>query len=322
MGTTNFPNGVTSFGIPLMGGGGIPAMYGNVFFVDYRNGSDGNKGMSTNNAVKTLSKAYSLATSNNNDVILIDGDSEILEDAMITWSKNRIHVVGLGGGFISGQRSRINLSATGITSVSAATITVSGVGNSFSNLKVINTGTDATSVAALIDAGEANVYNNCSFMKFSDLGVATVADVICRSDSTTYLDCEIGFDTLLQTVARPSLWIKASGGTRCKHLMMKRCHFTCASSESDKAFILVADTSSLAFSNTFIDCSFNAALVSSISAATLDNAVDSAASLAEGNLLFIRPVANTSAFCNTVTDQVQVIGPLSHEDTGRPITPS
>jgi hypothetical protein len=54
----------------------------------------------------------------------------------------------------------------------------------------------------------------------------------------------------------------------------------------------------------------------------LDNAVDSASGLVEGNLMFIRPVANTTAFCNTVTDQVQVIGPLSHEDTGRPITPS
>lgn len=322
MGLTRFPFGISSFGIPVMGGGGIPAMFGNAYFVDYRYGSDGNRGKTKEKAFKTLSKAYSIATSNNNDVILIDGDSTIAEDSIITWSKNRIHVVGLGGGFVSGQRAKLELSATGIAEAVAATIIVTGVGNTFHNLKVMNAGTDVASLAALIDAGEANWYNNCSFMKFSDLGETAVADVICRSDSTTYTNCEIGFDTLVQTVARASLLFEASGGVRAKHLMMKDCHFTCASSESDKAFILVADTSSLAFSNTFIDCSFNAALVSSLSAATLDNAVDSVTGLVDGNMLFIRPVSNTTQFCSTVTDQVQVIGPLSHEDTGRPITPS
>ena len=319
---SNFPNGVSSFGIPIMGGGGVPAMFGDVFFVDYRNGIDGNDGKSKDRAFKTLSQAYAKVTSNHNDLILIDGDSGVAEDAMITWAKNRVHVVGLGGGFISGQRSRITQSATGKAADSAANITVSGTGNTFSNLKIQNEGTHASSVAALIDAGEANVYSNCSFLKTSDLGEAAVSDVLARGDTSTFVDCEFGFDTLIQTAARATFRITNSGATICKHLMMRNCHFTCASSESTKSFILVTNSSSISFSNTFVDCTFNNALLSTGSAAALADAVTSGASLLNGNLLFVNPAANTTEFCSAVTDQVTVVGPVSSAQTGEGVTPS
>ena len=312
---TRFPHGVSSFGIPVMGGGGIPAMFGDVYFVDFRKGSDGNSGKDKDNAFKLISKAYDTAISDNNDVILVDGDSEVLEDGKISWSKNRIHLVGLGGGFIHSQRARWANSATGVTAAIDSTIEVSGVGNSFHNLKIVNTGTDAASIACLIDSGEANWYNNCSFMKFSDLNVAAVADVICRSDSCTYTNCEIGFDTLVQSAARATFWIKNSGATRMKHLTMRDCDFVCASSSSTKSFILVANTSSCAFSNTFKDCVFNNALVSSASAAALADAVTSVSGLVEGNLLFINPVTNALEFCSAVADQVKVAGYAMQDTT-------
>jgi len=44
MALTNFPNGITSFGVPVIGGiGGIP-FSGNWYFVDPVNGADGNDG--------------------------------------------------------------------------------------------------------------------------------------------------------------------------------------------------------------------------------------------------------------------------------------
>lgn len=316
MGFTNFPNGVSSFGIPVMGGGGIPAMFGNVYFVDFRNGSDGNPGTSKGKAFKTLSKAEDTATSNNNDLILIDGDSEVTEDTKITWDKNRIHVVGLGGGFLTGQRSRIGNSTTGVAAAVDCTIEVSGTGNTFHNLKITNTGTNAASIACLIDSGEANVFSNCSFMKFSDLNVATVADVICRSDSTTYINCEIGFDTLVQSAARATFWLKNDGATRAKHLKMYNCHFVCSSSAATKSHILVANTSSLAFHNLFENCRFLNALVSSGSAAALNDAITSVSGLVEGNMLFINPVTDASELCSAVTDQVKVQGPGMSLDGG------
>ena len=300
---------LTVGGIPVMGGGGVPAMFGTAYFVDARNGSDGNSGLSKDNAFATISKAFATVTSNNNDLILIDGDSTVNEDSKITWSKNRVHVVGLGGGYISGQRAKWQLSSTGNAAAVTSTVEVSGVGNSFHNLKIMNSGTDAASVAALEDTGEANWYNNCSFMKFSDLGEAGVADVICRSDSTTYTNCELGFDTLVQSAARATFRIENSGATRMKHLTMQNCYFVCASSASTKSFILVTDTAACAFSNIFKDCTFNNALVSSNSSAALADAVTSVSGLIEGNLLFINPAGNCLEFCSAVTDQVEVIGP-------------
>lgn len=303
-------NGQTETPVINQNGSIVPSsVFGNTYYVDYRNGVDTNSGKSPSEAFKTLSKAEDTATSNNNDVIYVDGDSEILEATMITWDKNRIHVVGVGGGYVTGQRARIALSTAGNLLAVAATINVTGTGNTFSNLKIQNSGTDAASVAALVDAGEANVFKNCSFMKFTDLNVTGVSDVEIRSDSTSYVDCEFGFDTLVQSVARPTLSIKASGATRMKHNRFHNCIFTCSSSSADKAFILIATTASLAFESIFVDCIFNPAVVSSTGAITLDNAVDSVSGLVEGNLLFIRPATSTTSFCATVTDGVKVVAP-------------
>ena len=319
-GDSNFDT-VVSNGIPIMGGGGIPAMFGNVYFVDYRNGLEGNSGKKEE-PLKTLGAAYAKCTSNNNDIICIDGDSTVQEDEAIAWSKNRIHVIGLGGGFLTGQRAKVQLSTTGNAADTSCTLNVTGVGNSFHNLKVMNSGTHASSIACLIDAGEANWYNNCSFMKFTDLDQTTVSDVEMRSDSTTYTNCELGFDTLVQSVARPTLRIKASGATRCKHLYMKDCTFVCSSSSADKAHILIENNSSLAFNNLIINPIFACALVSSTSAAALDDAINSAAGLVEGNILVVNPASNCTAVCATVTDQIQVVGPLTHVNAGAPQTPA
>ena len=75
-------------GIPVVG-----TTFGNAYFVDYRNGADTNNGKTRDTALKTLSAAVSAVTTNNNDVIFIDGDSEVVETAMISLTKNRVHIV-------------------------------------------------------------------------------------------------------------------------------------------------------------------------------------------------------------------------------------
>ena len=45
MGFTNYPNGITSFGIPVVGGAEMP-LTGKHFFIDPVNGNDGNTGLS------------------------------------------------------------------------------------------------------------------------------------------------------------------------------------------------------------------------------------------------------------------------------------
>jgi hypothetical protein len=66
MSLTNHPNGVSSFGIPLVGTGigrtGGGSMYGNNYFVDATNGSNGNTGLSPDRAWSTLTFAFARLT--------------------------------------------------------------------------------------------------------------------------------------------------------------------------------------------------------------------------------------------------------------------
>lgn len=71
MSFTNFPNGLTSFGIPLFGGGpgrsasgapsvstGVTSVIGNTWFVDTAYGSDGNTGLGPNQPFQTMARAF------------------------------------------------------------------------------------------------------------------------------------------------------------------------------------------------------------------------------------------------------------------------
>lgn len=66
---TNFPNGVSSFGVPLIGSGQIPITNGSYYFVDGTNGNDGNDGNSIVSALKTITAAINKAVPD--DVILV-----------------------------------------------------------------------------------------------------------------------------------------------------------------------------------------------------------------------------------------------------------
>ncbi len=72
MALTNYPNGLSSFGIPVLGGANVP-FNGTYFFVDAVRGSDGNRGLSPDNALRTVYKAHSLMTDGNNDVCFVIG---------------------------------------------------------------------------------------------------------------------------------------------------------------------------------------------------------------------------------------------------------
>lgn len=70
---TQFPNGVSSYGIPLFGTNEtqIPNMNGKVFFVDDVRGSDGYSCLSPQNPCLTIQKAHDLAGDENGDTILV-----------------------------------------------------------------------------------------------------------------------------------------------------------------------------------------------------------------------------------------------------------
>jgi hypothetical protein len=69
---TRFPNGVSSFGVPVIGSTGlIPPSSGNYYFVSSATGSNSNDGSSFSNAFATVAYAIGKTTAKNGDVIVM-----------------------------------------------------------------------------------------------------------------------------------------------------------------------------------------------------------------------------------------------------------
>ena len=98
MGVTNFPGGITSFGVPLIGSGySVPATTGKYFFVDSVTGSNGNSGLDKDHPVATLAQALTLVTASKGDVVLLmPGHAETVTTTITPIAG--VAIVGLGVG--------------------------------------------------------------------------------------------------------------------------------------------------------------------------------------------------------------------------------
>lgn len=90
---TNFPNGVSSFGIPVVGAGplSIPTQYGTVWFVDTTLGSDGNQGTDPTQPLKTIAQALTKAGDGTGDTIYVMPGTY---DENLTVDKDYIAIIG------------------------------------------------------------------------------------------------------------------------------------------------------------------------------------------------------------------------------------
>jgi len=291
MGLTHFPHGVSSFGAPVVGGGF--GMFGDHYFVDYRNGNDSNLGTEPTKAFKTLSKAYSTATSNNNDVIYIDGDSTVTETAMITWSKNRIHVVGCNGfappaGYGCG--AKVSLGVT-TDAADTATIRVTGVRNTFTGIKFLNSNTLATALHCVEEAGEYNRYHNCEFYKSSLLTTDLTAEVLMNGDSSQFYGCTFG-DLVNERGAsgkeRPNVKFDRTtvAGKVCRDGYFEDCRFLHKAAHVDACFMYGKNATDIERSLVIKNCIFFNCVLAT---ATVADAVNFGAAQTQGEVLMINP---------------------------------
>ncbi len=90
---------------------------GQIWHVKPKNGNDTNSGRTANHAFKTLAAALAAATANQNDIVLLYGESNTSADttdyqsATLDWNKDLVHLVGVGGGAHLAQRARIALAS-------------------------------------------------------------------------------------------------------------------------------------------------------------------------------------------------------------------
>jgi hypothetical protein len=119
MALTNYPNGITSFGIPVLGGGpNIPVTTGKYFFV-HHDGAAGNSGETPDDAISTIDAAIGLCVADRGDVIIVmPGHAETIASATsLVVDVAGITIIGLGHGrnrpvlSFSATASRIPVSA-------------------------------------------------------------------------------------------------------------------------------------------------------------------------------------------------------------------
>lgn len=206
MGLTAFPNGISSFGIPVLGGGPqIPASTGSYFFVDSNTGSNGNPGTDPSRPLATIDYAVGLCTANKGDVIVVmPGHSESIASATsLVLDVAGINIVGLGRGSLrptltfDATASRIPISAanvyvSGLIFMASIASIVSGVTITGNDVTLENCefNLDATGIEFLqmldIDAADGVTIRGCKFIAENIAGCNTGI----RVDATTYLTIE------------------------------------------------------------------------------------------------------------------------------------
>lgn len=219
MSFTNFPYGITSFGIPVTGGAPFgPAS--KVIFVAPKTGADGNRGVNVAKPVSTLKKALSLATANSNDTVYMIAESNNAaettdyQSTALNWSKDGVHLIGVNSGSAVGQRSRIaQLStATGVNDL----FTVSANNCRIENIHVFHGVADATSKGAVLVSGDHNHFVNCHFGGIGNdtMDTANNYSLKVTGSENVFDGCVIGLDTIARGTAANYEITLSGGATR------------------------------------------------------------------------------------------------------------
>ena len=275
------------------------------------------------NVFTTLTDAYNASVTNRGDTIFMSAHTTHSIATGIAWSKNRIAVIGLDGGDRLVQQGTKVQNATADTA--AYVIKVTGVRNSFRNIKFIQAGTEATALHVLEEGGEGSLYKNCTFTfgVVDNLDLATATEVLAGSDSATYDKCLFGTETLLTSAARSVFTIdQVTASQEFKSNIMTDCIFLISSSDAGAEFITVVATTDVLFTNLFKNCIFMASL-DSAGGVAITNAVQSIGSLVKGTLNFYLCASyNCTNFCSTLTAQVMTYGPVTSVVAGEAGTPT
>jgi len=272
MGYTNFPNGITSMGIPFPGG--VPMGLTKVLFVDYGNGSDGiaEKDNSPVKPFKTISKAMGLITTNKNEGIALMGSASHVLTEMLTVSKNRVHMFGYDpGGRMYGQNAKVSMGVTTAATDLGALLNT-GVRNSFRNIKFTSANTKAESLYTVLEGGEYTVYENCEFYKETDLDENLASEFVMNGDSAQVINCTIGSLANAQAgdKIRPGILATAGlagAGKVARDVMFKSCVFWKSSGHVNGRHVYGANATDVERMMLFDDCTFvNAKLATAVPA--------------------------------------------------------
>jgi hypothetical protein len=246
----------------------------------------------------SVSAAYDEMESNNNDVMILDGNSTHALTAQLTIDKSRCHFVGLdyilGINRPYGQSTKIGY-ANGIATALPFAVKNIGVRNSFRGIKFTNANTDAQVVGTVGEGGEYAYYENCEFYNSTNLDSDTVAELVLGGDSPVFKNCVFGSlaDSVSGNKVRPAVLIDGSvvtgGAGTTRDAMFDGCRFWKNAGGTATAMVKVAADDDLERLCEFHDCQF----VANMLGATPAVAIALGASLTKSNILL---TGDTSGF--------------------------
>jgi len=259
---TNFQHGLESYGVPLIGSGPVPATSGNYLFVNYTTGNDGTplRGISVDTPLKTVARAYELATSNNDDVIVLMGNATHVLTEMLNITKNRVHFVGMDGtyGRWYGQNAKVQIGVT-TAATDIAAVQNTGVRNSFANIKFISNNTVTEGIYTFAEGGEYTMFTNCEFYLSTQLDVTTAAEFLANGDSTQMVGCTLGSlaDIVADNCIRPCFKATAIlSGKKLRDNVVKDCMFWRKAGGTEAVMVYGANATDVERLLLFKNCSF------------------------------------------------------------------
>lgn len=303
-----FQHGGAPVGLPVTFGNTGGKGAGQTWFVNYNTGADGNSGKTMTKPLKTLARAYALATTNNHDVIVLSANSGHAATDELTITKNRLHFWGLDAvGRYYGQRSRWTM---GVTTASAiAIVQNTGVGNSWSNIKFDSSDTLSTSKYAFAEGGEYTVLENCEIYSSGQVSVATAAQLLMNGDSALVRKCTIGSLATAMTAANTNVLLTGGtiSGKKCRDVTFEDCLFWLKSTSATASHFHATTATDV---ERMLMIKNSAMIVAKLSTATVGDAIIVDSAQTEGQIIVINtPNVNSTALGTTGSVGILYYGP-------------
>ena len=239
---TNFPNGISSQGVPLpqqIVGTGVR------YFVDPANGADGNSGKQPDQAFKTLGQAKLVVATN--DVVYIIGGASGLSET-IDWTKDYTSIIGIAAPVFN-PRARISAPSGGADSW----FTISADGCNIINMRV---GTfENININALV-SGQRNFFYNVAFQGGGNGDAsddANMRSLKLTGSENKFDHCTIGLDTTPRANVASAELELSGGATRN---WFTKCLFTKQADGVGNLFVKTVGTSAVDRWTIFDECTW------------------------------------------------------------------
>ena len=271
--------------------------FGTDFYVDADNGNDNNDGLSPDTGFKTVLKGYDATTSGNHDIVWMSGNAAHAIATELAISKSRVHFVGTGGnGRWEGQRTRWEMGVT--TGSEIAIVQNTGVGNTFSNIKMRSTDTNTSSLYTFADGGEFTILHNVSLEHDSLLTTDACSELLANGDTSLYVDCSFGNLIYLVNATRAVVLFtrETITGKVARSVRFIGCSFFNKTADATSSHV-TATTNDIERSAIFENCIFWTAVLST---ATQTVVFSIASALTDGMVLLKDcAVLNVTGVCAT-----------------------